>query len=221
MAAVRGCYPVTSEIRALIERLRESHIPVFYVRTRGEARKQVLSMIPVGSVVGFGDSVTLREIGVVDALSEGAYTFLNPWAPNLRDEERIALKRRALTADVFVTGTNAITVDGKIVNIDGHGNRVAAICFGPEQVIIVVGINKIVPDLESALARIRNTAAPLNVRRHPEFDPAPPCATTGVCCDCDSPWRICNKTLIIEGQYDNDTYRPVLSVILVGEELGL
>jgi hypothetical protein len=209
------------EIQGLIERLGENNIPAFYVRTRGEAFEKVMSMIPEGSVVGFGDSLTLRQIGVVDALAEGSYTFLNPWSPGIGVEENIRLKKLALTSDVFVTGTNALTLDGKIVNVDGHGNRVAAMLFGPSKVIIVIGINKIVSDLEAALERITNEAAPLNVKRHPEFDPMPPCGETGECSDCTSPWRICNKTVIIERQYDNDKYKPILTVVIVDEKLGI
>jgi hypothetical protein len=212
---------ISPEIQALISRLGENNIPTIYVPTRREAFEKVMAMIPKGSVVGFGDSLTLREIGVVDALTEGEYTFLNPWGLNISVEENIALKKQALTSDVFVTGTNAITLDGTIVNVDAHGNRVAAMLFGPTKVIIVVGTNKIVTDLDSALERIRNKAAPLNVMRHPEWDPMPPCGATGVCSDCTSAWRICNKTVIIERQYDNDKYRPTITVVIVGEKLGL
>ena len=210
-----------ARIRRLIETLAENNIPAVFVRTGREARDHVLSQVPKGSVVGLGDSLTLRQIGVIDALEEGDYVFLNPWQPGIDLQESMRRKRRALTSDVFVTGTNALTLDGKIVNVDGHGNRVAAMLFGPDKVILVVGINKIVADLEEALDRIRDTAAPLNVARHPNFDPPPPCADTGACSDCDSPWRICNKTVIIERQYDNDRYKPVISIVIVGEELGL
>jgi hypothetical protein len=178
-------------------------------------------MIPEGSTVGFGDSVTLREIGVVDALEKGNYTFLNPWKPGISSEESIHVKKQALTSDVFVTGTNALTLDGKIVNVDALGNRVAAMLFGPTKVIIVIGVNKIVENLEAALDRIKNKAAPLNVKRHLAFHPMPPCGETGVCSDCSSPWRICNKTVIIERQLDNQRYKPVITVVIVGEELGL
>lgn len=212
---------MTPEIQALIQRLCDNNIPALYVPTRREAFEKVMSMIPEGSTVGFGDSLTLREIGVVDALSEGCCTFLNPWSPGISFERSMALKRQALTSDVFLTGTNALTLDGKIVNVDGHGNRVAAMLFGPAKVIIVVGINKIVADLDAALDRIRSEAAPLNVMRHPEFDPMPPCGVTGVCSDCNSAWRICNKTVIIERQYDNDRYGPIITVVIVGEKLGL
>lgn len=209
------------DIQQLIGRLARNNIPAYYVEDRAEAREVVLSMIPKGAVVGYGDSLTLRQIGVVDALERGSYAFLNPWKPGNTVEENIRLKRRALTSDVFVTGTNALTLDGKIVNVDGHGNRVAAMLFGPDAVIVVVGINKVVRDLDEAMERIRHQAAPLNVARHTEFDPMPPCGITGACSDCSSPWRICNKTVIIERQYANDRYDPVLSVIIVGEELGL
>lgn len=208
------------KIRDLIERLAERNIPAFYVENGKEAFEKVMSMIPEGSTVGFGDSVTLRQIGVVEALEMGNYVFLNPWRAGISLEENIRLKKRALTSDVFVTGTNALTLDGKIVNVDGLGNRVAAILFGPDKVIIVIGINKIVENVEEALDRIRNVAAPLNIKRHPEFDPMPPCGITDECSDCSSPWRICNKTVIIESQFNNDRYRPVITVIIVGEKLG-
>lgn len=210
-----------AKIQRLTGRLRENNIPAVYVENRREARVRVMSMIPDGSVVGLGDSLTLKQIGVIDALEEGNYIFLDPWRPGTPVEENIRLKRMALTSDVFVTGTNAVTLDGKIVNVDGHGNRVAAMLFGPDKVIIVVGINKIVENLDTALQRIRNEAAPMNVKRHPDFDPMPPCGTTGICSDCSSPWRICNKTVIIERQYDNSKYKPVITVVIVGEELGI
>jgi hypothetical protein len=212
---------VKQQIRRLIERLGENNIPALYVESRNEARDTVMSMIPEGSTVGFGDSVTLRQIGVVDALDKGNCVFLNPWRPGISVQDSVRLKKQALTSDVFVTGTNAVTLDGKIVNVDGLGNRVAAMLFGPDRVIIVVGINKIVADLNGALDRIRNIAAPLNVQRHPEFDPTPPCGATGVCSDCSAPWRICNKTVIVERQFSNSKYRPVITVVIVGEELGI
>ncbi|MBL7129623.1 MAG: lactate utilization protein [Ignavibacteria bacterium] len=209
------------KIKHLIERLGENNIPAFYTNSRIEAFDKVMSMIPKGSVVGFGDSLTLRQIGIVDALEEGNYTFLNPWKPGISSEKNIEFKKQALTSDVFVTGTNALTLDGKIVNVDGHGNRVAAMLFGPSKVIIVIGINKIVRDLEKALEKIKYITAPLNVKRHTEFNPIPPCAETGECTDCNSSWRICNKTTIIERQYDNDRYKPIITMVIVGEELGI
>lgn len=181
----------------------------------------MLSMIPDGSVVGFGDSITVQQIGLLDAIENGNYTSLNPWKPGTSPEESIRLRKQALTSDVFVTGTNAVTLDGKIVNTDGLGNRVAAMLFGPDKVIPVVGVNEIVADLQQALDRIKTTAAPLNCERHKDFDPTPPCGLTGTCSDCAAPWGIRNKTVIIERQYDNAKYKPVITVVIVGEELGL
>ncbi|UCG15832.1 MAG: lactate utilization protein [Phycisphaerales bacterium] len=212
---------MTHRTRQLLQRLGENNISAFYADTGREAFAMVMAMIPERSVVGFGDSLTLRQIGVVEALEDGDYTFLNPWRPGTSVDENVRLKKRALTADVFVTGTNALTLDGKIVNVDGHGNRVAAMLFGPGKVIIVAGVNKIVENVDAALRRIREKTAPLNVRRHPDLDPAPPCGETGVCSDCSSPWRICNKTVIIEREYSNSKYKPIITVIVVGEELGL
>jgi hypothetical protein len=209
------------DIQPLLAKLRGNNIKATYVPDSPSARDRVLSMIPEGAVVGFGDSLTLRQIGVVDALKRGNYDFLDPWEPGITVEENLRRKRRSLTADVFVTGTNALTLDGQLVNVDGHGNRVAAMLFGPEKVVVVVGINKLVPDLQAAFARIREVAAPRNVQRHPNFDPMPPCGATGKCSDCASPWRICNKTTIIQREYANDKYAPVMTVIVVGEELGL
>lgn len=131
------------------------------------------------------DSLTLKEIGVLRALEERGGNLLNPWRPGIGREESMALRRRAFTADVFLTGTNALTLDGKLVNIDGLGNRVAAMIFGPKKVIVVAGINKVVKDVEEALWRIKNIAAPVNARKH-DF-PAelrPPCSDGGFCRDC-------------------------------------
>ena len=183
--------------------------------------EKVMSMIPEGCNVGLGDSLTLKQIGVIDALEKGNYAFFDAWRPGLSLEERMDFKRRSLVSDVFVTGSNALTLDGKIVNVDGHGNRTAAMLFGPRKVIIVVGINKIVANLEDALERIRTIAAPRNAKSKAYVNPPPPCSITGECSDCHGPWRICNKTVIIEGQFDNDRFEPVITVIIVGEELGL
>jgi hypothetical protein len=207
-------------VHDLIGTLAKNNIPALYVENRYKALDEVISMIPEGSTVGFGDSVTLKQIGLVDALEKGNYAFLNPWKAGISAEESMKLRRQALTSDVFVTGTNALTLDGKIVNMDGLGNRVAAMLFGPKKVLIVVGINKIVANVDEAMDRIRKTAAPLNVKRHAFLDP-PPCAFTGECSDCSSPWRICNKMVIIERQFKNDKYAPVITVMIVGEKLGI
>ena len=132
--------------------------------------------------------------------------------------------RKAFTCDVFITGTNAITIDGKLVNIDGLGNRVAAMVFGPKKVIVVVGANKIVQDVDEALERIRRVAAPINARRHflkhhhVEFGDMP-CVKTGKCIDCNHDWRLCRNTVVIEGTIILQKGR--INVVLIGEELGI
>ncbi|HOG16996.1 MAG TPA: GNAT family N-acetyltransferase [Syntrophales bacterium] len=216
-----GKETMKADIPKLIETLAKNNIPAFYVRDAREAFAKVMAMIPEGSSVGLGDSLTLEQIGVIDALEKGNYAFFNSWRDGLSQEERMELKRRSLVSDVFVTGTNALTLDGKIVNVDALGNRTAAMLFGPRKVIVVVGVNKIVANLEEALKRIRTIAAPQNVKQKTHFHPTPPCGITGECGDCSGPWRICNKTVIIERQLDNERYKPLITVVIVGEQLGL
>ena len=142
----------------------------------------------------------------------------------LDEEERASLMRKIFFADVYVIGTNAVTLDGKLVNTDGHGNRVAAMIFGPKKVIIVVGANKIVRNLDDALKRIRGLCAPTNATRHAIKHHRPhylelPCVKTGTCIDCNHPWRICNYTTTIEGV--SERRRGHINVVIVGESLGI
>jgi ribosomal protein S18 acetylase RimI-like enzyme len=217
----KGNEIMDDKIREMIGIMGRNNIPAVFVRNAGEAFEKVMAMIPEGSKVGIGDSLTLKQIGVIEALEKGNYTFFNAWRGGLSQEERLDLQRRSLVADVFLAGTNALTLDGKIVNVDAQGNRTAAMLFGPRKVILVVGVNKIVANLEEALKRIKTVAAPRNVKRKTHFNPMPPCGITGECGDCKGPWRICNKTVIIERQFDNERYKPLITVVIVGEELGL
>jgi len=140
------------------------------------------------------------------------------------DEERLNLMRRVFSSDVYVIGTNAVTLDRKLVNTDGYGNRVAAMIFGPKKVIVVVGTNKIVKGVDEALKRIREVCAPINATRHAvkhhrsQFLELP-CVKTGICTDCNHPWRICHHTTIIEGV--SERRRGHINVIIVGESLGI
>jgi len=217
----KGNEIMDDKIREMIGIMGKNNIPAVFVRNAREAFEKVMAMIPEGSKVGLGDSMTLKQIGLIDALEKGNYTFYNAWRPGLSQDERLDLQRRSLVADVFLAGTNALTLDGKIVNVDASGNRTAAMLFGPRKVVLVVGVNKIVANLEEALKRIRTVAAPRNVKRKKHFHPMPPCGITGECGDCSGPWRICNKTVIIERQLDNERFKPLITVVIVGEELGL
>ena len=200
--------------RKVIDSLEKNNIAGFYVKTREEARDKVLSLIPIGSKVGFGGSLSLDQIGAKDLLRAGNYHFIDRDKPGLTEEEKYELRKESLVADVFLMSTNALTIDGKLVNIDGMGNRVAALIFGPPKVIIVAGINKIVSDLEAAVQRIKNYVAPIHARR---LGRPLPCAQTGKCVDCRAPQRFCNAVVTIEHQYQKDR----IIVIVVGEELGL
>ena len=214
-----------------VENMNKRGIQSFFALNREEALSMVIGMIPEGVTVGTADSITLLQIGVFSALRKrGKNHVLNPFMRDenghllVDQEERQDLMRQALLSDVFVSGTNAVTLDGKLVNVDGNGNRVAAMIFGPKKAVIVAGANKIVKDVDAAIRRVREYCAPRNVIRHgtkhhrTEYMDVP-CAKTGVCIDCRHPWRICQYTTIIEGEMGFKRGRT--NVILVGEELGL
>ena len=172
-----------------------------------------MGMIHEGATVVRGDSVTLEQIGVIEELRKRKqYKFINPMARTAEglfvvdEETRMRQQREAFFADIFLTGTHAVTLDGKLDNIDGFGNRVAAMIFGPEKVIVVTGANKIVKDVNEAIERVRQIAAPLNAQRHYMKHQWPalgdlPCVRTGICVDCNHEWRICHITVIIEGTF--------------------
>jgi len=198
----------------VIDSLERNNMRGLYVNTKEETLEKVLSLIPEGSKVGYGGSLSLDQIGVKDILRTGNYRFIDRQKPGLSEDEVTELRKESLLSDVFLTSTNALTVDGKLVNIDGYGNRVAAIIFGPPKVIVIAGINKIVPDVDAAMQRIRNYTAPIHAKRR---DRPLPCAKTGTCVDCRTPERSCNAVAIIEHQRHKDR----ITVIIVREELGL
>lgn len=214
-----------------VNNLAKRNINAHFVKDRQEAKSLLLKMIPSGAFIARADSVSLDQIDIVPELKKrNANRYLYPLERDaegyfLHDvEQRKKLERETFSADVFLTGTNAVTIDGKLVNIDGHGNRVAAMIAGPAKAIIVVGINKIVQNVDEALDRIRQICAPINAKRHvlkhhsTNFSNLP-CVKTGKCSDCAHEWRICRYTVIIEGAMYADKDR--LNVIIVGEELGI
>ena len=177
-----------------------------------EAAGIVLSLIPEGSTVGLGGSATLAELGTVEALRAGPWRLIDRYRTS-GWEETMARYREALDADVFVTGTNAITRAGQLVDMDSSGNRVAATIFGPRRVIVVAGANKVVEDLDAAFARIREIA-PMNCRR---LGHRTPCAQTGRCEDCAIPERMCNYVGIVNnGMKEAGRFH----IVLVAEALG-
>ena len=213
--------------RRAIKALRGRNMEGSYYDDPEAAKAAVLSMIPPGVTVGRGDSLTLDQLSVMTALeSRGQNMVVNPFlkGPDGRDlldeAAQTERMRECLLADVFLTGTNALTLDGKLVNFDGSGNRVAGMLFGPRRVIVVIGANKIVADVDAALQRIRHVAAPLDARR---VVPAHegnelPCVRIGFCTDCARDDRICNSTVVIERCFPTDKGR--IHVVVVGEPLG-
>jgi hypothetical protein len=195
------------------QNLRKKNFEVTVVPGKDEALKAALALIPAGSVVGMGGSTTVREIGLLDALRAGGYDLCDQYEEGISKGENFKRRRRGLTADVFVTGTNAIAKEGALVNIDGIGNRVAALAFGPEKVVLIVGRNKICKSIEAAQERVQNYVAPKNAKR---FGVDTPCVKTGECEDCDAAQRICNVYSVIKRQ----SAPGRLHVILVDEDLG-
>jgi L-lactate utilization protein LutB len=202
-------------LTALSEKLTKNGFEVQIAPNAAEAKKAVLDLIPVGVDVGLGGSMTTRALKLGEALRERGHEVHDHWLPDYSPEERLLACRKQVTSPVFLTSVNAVTLDGKLVNIDNTGNRVAAMTFGPEHVIAVVGRNKIVADVHEAVFRAKNHVTPANTRRRND---ATPCAVDGKCHDCDSPARLCRVTAILEKKT-----RGVgrFTVILVEEELGV
>lgn len=213
-----------------IKKLDSRGINALFAASKEEALTMVLDMIPEGVTVGTADSVTLLQLGVISALNRrGQNELINPFIRDedgryvVEGEERREMMRRVFFSDVFVIGTNAVTLDGKLVNTDAYGNRVAAMMFGPRKVVIAVGANKIVKDVNEAIKRIREVCAPQNairhgIKHHRIHFLELPCAKTGLCSDCNHPWRSCRFTSIIEGVREHERGR--INVVLVGDKLG-
>ncbi len=200
--------------KEIIEHLEKRRMEGSYAASATQARDEIIAMIPAAASVYRCGSMTTTEIGLWEELAEQpGVKIIDPYRPGLSPEESVEVRRQGLTADVMIASSNAVTLDGKLVNLDGSGNRIAAMAFGPKKVILVVGMNKVAPDLETAMARVKHYAAPVNVIR---IGFKNPCAETGLCADCKSPQRICNMWSIIEGH----TVKGRIHVKLVGENLG-
>ena len=201
------------QVERTINALKKNRFEALYVPDSKAALEEVMRQIPDGATVGIGGSVTLNQIGLFDALKNRKVQLIWPIQAK-SDEERLELTRKSFSSDIFLTGTNAVTEDGKLYNVDATGNRVGAMVIGPKKVIVVCGVNKIVPDIEGAAERVRYWAAPQNAKR---LKRKTPCAETGFCADCSSPERICNIYVTLAKK----PIRTELEVILVGESLGI
>jgi len=198
----------------VVKALKERSFDAFYFDEPQDASDKIVSLIPKEHTVSWGGSKTMLDLGIQERLEKEGYNLLN------RDkaaspEERADIMRRALLCDTFLSGTNAVSEDGWLVNIDGYGNRVAAMIFGPKQVIIAAGMNKVAKTLRDAKIRVRTVAAPLNIERFPHLKT--PCNETGTCANCLSPDTICSYFVTI--RYCKPAGR--IKVILIGKDLGL
>lgn len=198
--------------QSLIKNLHARHFDAYYCSTAQEGMEKALSLIPKGATVGWGGAATAQQIGLLNAIHNGDYTAID------RDlcptpEEKAKAARDCLDADVFITGANAISLDGQMVNIDGNGNRVAAVIYGPKSVIVVAGMNKVAENLDGAIQRARTVAAPINAQR---FGGDKPCIHLGVCGDCKAVDCICNHIVVTRH------CRPAgrIKFVIIGEDLG-
>lgn len=197
----------------LVKNLQSRHFDAYYCKDKEQALTKALELIPEDACVGWGGAMTCQQIGLMDAVRAGNYRALDRDAVSTPAEKE-AIAGQCLSADVFLTGANGISLDGQMVNVDGTGNRVAAIIYGPKTVLVIAGMNKVADSLEEAIRRARTVASPMNQQR---FQRNVPCTVTGSCADCKSEDCICNQIVITRH------CRPAgrIKFILVGEELGL
>lgn len=198
--------------KTLLKNLEKRHFEAYYCPTAAEAIEKALSLMPAGSSVTWGGSMTIRDMGLTQAVKDGDYNVIDRDTAKDPAEMR-EMMRQGLLTDFYLTSTNAITEDGILVNIDGNGNRVASICYGPNHVIVLCGLNKVAQDLDAAVKRVRGYVAPVNSMR---FMGKTPCTVDGVCHNCTSLECICNQVLITR------VCRPAgrIKVILIGEDRG-
>ncbi len=196
----------------LVKNLKSRHFDAYYCENKKVALAKALELIPEGASVAWGGALSADQIGLTEAVRNGNYCVIDRSAARTPEEQKEIVKNW-LFSDVFISGANALSLDGQMVSIDGTGNRVAAICYGPGMVLVVAGMNKVEDTLEAAIHRARTVAAPMNKQR---FQNQTPCMVTGVCADCKSEASICNQIVITRN------CRPVgrIKFIIVGEDLG-
>lgn len=198
----------------MVDILTKKHYDTHLADNLDEAKQMILGMIPEGSSVALGGSVTLGDMDFVEAIRNGNYKFFDRYQKGLQFiPDVVEIHRQSLLADYYITGTNAVTQKGELVNVDCTGNRVAPMIFGPKRVIVVVGVNKLVKDIDEAFARLRDIS-PLNTKR---IGHTTPCVETGYCVDCDCKGRMCNYTTIIHNGWK---FEGRISVIVVADEVG-
>ena len=202
-----------ARVERTMKALEKNGFKASFAADAQSATKKMLAEIPDGSTVGIGGSITLHQIGFLQEIKKHHVQVVDPKGPGMK-EKHFELSRQLFTCDYFISGTNAVTEEGQLYNVDATGNRVGPMIFGPGKTIIVCGVNKIVKDMAEARSRVWNRAAPMNARRKGKKTP---CAETGVCSDCNAPERICNIAVeLVKKPRKSDIH-----VIFVGETLGL
>lgn len=196
----------------VIKGLEKRQIEGYYCKTSKKAVEKIMGMIPEGSSVAWGGSTTLTQTGMMDALKSSSLKLIDRSSAS-SPEEKKALERESFGANYYFMSTNAITTDGELVNIDGNGNRVAALVYGPDHVVILAGMNKVAADVEAAIKRVHTNAAPPNTMR---LGLRTPCSQTGICKDCTSPDCICAHMVVTRF----NRLQGRIKVFLIGEELG-
>lgn len=197
---------------SIIENLEKRNMEGYYFETGDECVKAIVDSIPQGSSIGWGGSESIKEVGLMDALKNSSYELIDRMAAKNPDEAR-QIYAKTVLADYYLMSSNAITINGELINIDGNGNRVACLIQGPSHVIIVIGMNKVVTDVQSGVARVRNMASPANAIR---LNKKLPCASLGHCLDCLSPDCFCNQIVITR----RSGHTGRIKVYLVAEDLG-
>lgn len=200
-------------INRVIENLKDNNIEGFFVEDNRQLIELLKELVKEESVVAMGGSMTLFESGVVDFIKAGNYNFLDRYREGITPGEIKEVYRKSFSADYYLSSSNALLESGELYNVDGNGNRVAAMIYGPDKVIVIVGQNKIVKDFNEAEERNRNISAPANCIR---LNKKTPCAEMGYCMNCRSKDRICNDFVLIKRQGDPDR----MKVIIVGQDLG-
>lgn len=201
------------KIERTIKALENNNMKGYLVNNKEELLEKIQELVSDGDLVSCGGSITLFESGIIDFLRCGKYKFLDRYDPNLRPEDLKEIYRKSFSSNAYFTSTNAITENGELYNVDGNGNRVAAMLYGPDKVIVVVGINKIVKNIDDAINRNKYICAPANAKR---LSTKTPCESTAVCMDCNSLERICCEYTVIKRQRISDR----IHVIFLKENLG-
>lgn len=201
------------KIMRTIKSLQENNMNGYLVDNKEELIEKIKELVKEGAKVSCGGSMTLFETGVIDHLRSGRYEFLDRYKEGLNAEGIKNVFRESFFAHAYFASSNAITEKGELYNVDGNGNRVAAMLYGPDKVIVIAGVNKIVTNLDEAIKRNRHTSAPASAIR---LSRKTPCAKLGYCIDCKSPEKVCNEYTLIRGQGNKDR----IHVIFINEELG-